>query len=153
MKGRRKCEGFSARRGERGEDEAIRTGLVGVRKPSYQSIVVNSLRTYHAFRISLIVAMLVGWFALSQRCALGQMLKARQAAAVQHECCEKGASQSGQLPGDGRSAECCQTLSVIVPDGAKAPDISITESLPLPVEWIVAALDLRATKNPAAAGL
>ncbi len=96
--------------------------------------------------------MLVGWFALSQRCALGQMLKAKQAAAVQHECCEKGGSHSGRMPTDGRSAECCQELSVVVPDGAKALDTSITENLLLPVEWIVAALDSRATGNPVVAG-
>ena len=127
--------------------------LVGVMKPGYPSTALNLLRTHHAFRISLVVAMLCGWFALSQRCALGQMLKAKQAAAVQHECCAKGGSEPGQLPTDGRSAECCQDLSVVLPAAAKLPDISITESLLLPVEWIVAALDLRATENPVAAGM
>ena len=121
-------------------------------KHDYSSTALNSLRTHHTLRSLLIVAILLGWLAFSQRCALAQMLKAKQAAAVQHECCEKGGSQSGQVPGDGRSAECCQELSVVMPDAAKVPDTAITESLLLPVEWIVAALDLRATGNLVAAG-
>jgi|GEM_PF-1423449 len=129
-----------------------RASLVSVTIPRYPSIALNSLRSLHTVRISLIVAMLLGWFAFSQRCALGQMLRAQQAAAVQHECCEKGGSHSGQLPVDGRTAECCHALNVLVPDGAKVPDASITQSLLRPLEWIVAALDLPATGNPLAAG-
>ncbi len=125
--------------------ELIRAGLAFVMNDAYSYSVVTPLRTNHIFRISLIVAMLLGWLALSQRCALGQMLKAKQAAAVQHECCEKNRPQPDRAPVDGRKAGCCQALSVLVPDGVKAPGASITESLPLPVAWIVAAMELRPT--------
>lgn len=76
---------------------------------------VSSIRTSNAFRTLLIMVMLLAWSAFSQRCALGQILNARQAAAVQHACCK----QEGQIPLKnepmGKGAECCQALSVVVP--------------------------------------
>jgi len=131
--------------------QIIRASLVGITITRYLPIALNSLRTHHAFRISLIVAMLLGWFVFSQRCALGQMLKAKQAAAVQHGCCAKSGAQSGQPPADGRSEECCQALSVLVPDGAKAPEATIADGFPLRVGWVIAALELRPAADVAGA--
>lgn len=111
---------------------------------------MNALRTNQTLRLALVVAMLLGWVVLSQRCALGQLLKAQQAAAVQHGCCAKSQPQPAEAPQKGGpGAECCQALHALVPDGAKLPDASITASAPLPREWMFAALETMASARTA----
>lgn len=119
-------------------------------KEGYPITALNSIRTNHTFRTLLIVAMLFGWLGLSQRCALGQMLKTAQTAAVQHECCKRDSQQPLKAPTDGsRGAECCQALSVLVPDGAKLPLTPLTESVCLAFEGIFAALQPRSVESTA----
>ena len=107
----------------------------------YRSDVLNSIRNNQTLRISLIVAMLLGWVVLSQRCVLGQMLKAAQTAAVQHECCKRGSQPPVNAPTD-RSprAECCQALKVLLPDAAKLPLAAPTEGVWLSFEWMLTLL-------------
>lgn len=85
--------------------------------------------------------MLLGWVVLSQRCVLGQMLKAAQSAAVQHECCKKDSQPPVNAPANGSpSAECCQALTVLLPDAAKLPVAALTEGVWLPFEWMLTLL-------------
>jgi len=111
---------------------------------------LNFICTNRAFRSIFVVAALLGWVALSQRCALWQLLQSRQAAAVaQHDCCHKDSPQPGKTPdNEPRKAECCMALNVLVPDGStKLPDSPFAESLTIPVEWISTAIQSLAVNN------
>jgi hypothetical protein len=120
------------------------SNLVRAGKTRYLTSALNSIRTNTALRISLIVAMLLGWVVLSQRCVLGQMLRAAQTAAVQHECCMTNGPQPANAPADGsRSPECCRALTVLLPDAAKLPTVALTESLSFPLEWLLIVLPPR----------
>jgi hypothetical protein len=120
------------------EPRKARASLVTALKAGYQSNALNFIRANRSLSTTLVLTMLLAWMALSQRCAMGQMLfKAKQAAAVQHACCEK----SNPKPVDGGRAECCQALSVLVPDGVKLPATASEDYLPVPCEWILAALE------------
>lgn len=81
---------------------------------------------------------MLGWALLSQRCGLSQLLKAKQAMAVEHECCQKNNSQPDNTPIDGsRTAECCKVLNVLMPDTVKLPDGDVAAQVFDPVEWFV----------------
>ena len=104
---------------------------------------LNFIRTNRAFRSLFVVAALLGWVALSQRCALWQLSKSRQvAAAAQHDCCHKDSPQPGKAPDqEPRKAECCMALNVLVPDcSTNLPDSPFADSLTVPVEWISVAI-------------
>lgn len=96
------------------------------------AITLNTIRTSRALRTILVLATMLGWGMLSQRCALGQLLTAKQAAAAQHSCCQKSQPQPSQAP---RTAECCKTLNVLVPDSARLPAELDSAQLLLPAEW------------------
>ena len=98
---------------------------------------VNVIRTSRIIRTTCILMALLGWVALSQRCALWQLLAARQTGQVQKICCHHDSPEPGKAPADApRSAECCKALKVLVPDGTKAPATPVADSPPLPAEWL-----------------
>ena len=101
---------------------------------------LNFIRTNSAFRSLFAVALLLGWVALSQRCALWQLSQAKQAAAVQLDCCHKEIPQPGKAPDNAPRPECCKALNVLVPDGVKLPATSLADYLPIPVEWVSAVI-------------
>ena len=80
---------------------------------------------------------LLGWFVLSNHCALGRMASRTEA----HGCCHQGASQPAKAPMDGQPGmQCCKALSALLPDAAKLPAASSLEADVLPVAWLVVAL-------------
>ncbi len=97
-------------------------------------ITLNSIRSNRALRTILVIATMLGWGLLSQRCAFGQLLAAKQAAVAQHECCQKSQPQPSETP---RTAECCKVLNVLLPDSAKLPAELDSTQLLLSAEWFV----------------
>ena len=65
----------------------------------------------------------IGWFVLSNHCALGG-IGARAAAQKMHGCCDNGTSQPAKEPTDREGMMgCCKSLHALAPDGAKLTDI------------------------------
>jgi hypothetical protein len=89
---------------------------------------VNAIRKDSALRVGLLLAVVVSWFAFSNRCALGLLLSSRQAAAVQHHCCDKQ-DLPKQAPSKG-SLECCKVFHVVANGEAKAPALESFALLP-----------------------
>ena len=109
--------------------------------------ILNAIRTNRSLRIVVVMATFIGWFVLSNHCALGRMAP-RAGAQKAHGCCHNGTSQPVKEPaGGGRGMECCKSLHALVPDGAKLPVASSPGILALPVErpvFAVALPELRA---------
>ena len=110
-------------------------GLVRtINRDHFAAITLNSIRSNRALLTILVIATMLGWCVLSQRCAFGQLLAAKQTVAAQHECCQKSQPQPSQTP---RTAECCKVLNVLVPDNAKLPAELDSTQLLLPAEWLL----------------
>ena len=106
------------------------------------SITLNAIRTNRPLRIAVVMATFIGWFVLSNHCALGRMAP-RAEAQNAHGCCHNGASQPVKEPADGgRGMECCKSLHALVPDGAKLPLAPLMEMLAPPVWWTAFAIAL-----------
>ena len=102
---------------------------------------MNVIRTNRILRTAFVLVALLVWVTLSQRCALGQLLAAKQAARMQMDCCHTDSPEPEKGPADApRSSECCKALHLLLPDGAKTPAISVTDSLPFPAELLLAVL-------------
>lgn len=68
------------------------------------------------------MATFVGWFVLSNHCALGG-IGSRGAAQKAHGCCDNGTSQPVKAPTDGEGRMgCCKSLHAVVPEGAQFAD-------------------------------
>ena len=102
---------------------------------------VNVIRTNGTLRITCVLVALLGWVALSQRCAIWQLLQTKQAAEMQMSCCHASSPKQEKAPADApRTPECCKALNVLVPDGAKAPANSVADCPPCPAELLLAVL-------------
>ena len=102
---------------------------------------VNVIRTSRTLRTTCILVALLGWMALSQRCALWQLLQTKQAAEMQMSCCHASNPKQEKSPADApRTPECCKALHVLVPDGAKTPANSVADCLPCPAKLLLAVL-------------
>ena len=102
---------------------------------------MNVIRTNGTLRITCVLVALLGWIALSQRCALWQLSEAKRAAQMQMSCCHASHSESKNAPTDApRIAECCKALHVLVPDGAKTPATPLADSLSFPAKLLLAVL-------------
>ena len=100
---------------------------------------VNVIRTSRTLRTTCVLVALLGWMALSQRCALWQLLEAKKAAQLQMSCCHASNPKQEKSPADApRTPECCKALNVLVPDGAKAPANSVADCQPFPAELLLA---------------
>ena len=72
---------------------------------------MNAIRTNRFVRTVIVAMTFLGWFVLSNHCALARL--AQQA----HACCHNGDPK----PVDGsRGVECCKSLHAVMPDGVKA---------------------------------
>jgi hypothetical protein len=80
---------------------------------------VITLRTNTTLRVGLALAILLSWFAFSNRCALGQLLSSRQSNLVQHECCDKKIGEPHRAPAKTEPQDCCKTLDVLSASSAK----------------------------------
>ena len=77
---------------------------------------------------------LLGWFVLSNHCALGGMAPSGPAK-DEHACCRNNSTPSpAHAPSDSQQgAECCKAVHALVPDGIKAGDLK-------PADFVVAIL-------------
>jgi hypothetical protein len=81
---------------------------------------LKSNRTSSIVRTVIVVMTLLGWFVLSNHCALGRIAQAGQAK-KEHACCHNGEPKQENAPLDRNSGvQCCRSLHVIMPDGVKA---------------------------------
>ena len=94
------------------------------------------------------VTTFIGWFVLSNHCALGRM--APRAEAETHGCCHNGMSQPAKAPADsGRSIECCKSLHAVVPDGGGLADLAPPLLAGASVVWmLIPALELETALVP-----
>jgi len=83
-------------------------------------VAVNALRTKSSLRAGLFIAVLLSWFAFSNRCALGLLLSSTEAAAVQHQCCDKKDAPP-ESPASKGMPECCKAFHAVAQGGVKAP--------------------------------
>lgn len=96
------------------------------------------MRINQTVRILLIVLMLFGWFALSQRCALGQVFRGSERAALHQECCGMMSQLPEQTPANGSpSADCCRELSVLLPHVPQLSGAALADRVPLPFTWLL----------------
>lgn len=95
---------------------------------------LNVFRTNRSLRTVAVMVTFLGWFVLSNHCAIGRMLPRAEAESQKaHGCCHNGTSQPVKEPGDGRQGmQCCKSLHVVVPDGAKLP---VASSLDATYGW------------------
>ena len=83
------------------------------------------------------MATFIGWFVLSNHCALGG-IGSRAAAQKAHVCCHNGTSQPVKEPANGgQSTECCKSLHAVVPDGAKFADVPPPFLVGAFVAWVL----------------
>ena len=69
------------------------------------------------------MATFIGWFVLSNHCALAG-IGARAAAQKPHHCCHNDPSQPVKQPADGQGLMgCCKSLHAVVPEGAKLDEV------------------------------
>lgn len=86
-------------------------------------VALNAIRTNRALRIVAVIATLMGWFVLSNHCALGG-IGSRVGAKRPHECCHSDTSQPAKEPTDHEGMMgCCKSLHALAPDGAKLTDV------------------------------
>ncbi len=103
---------------------------------------LNAFRNNHSLRIVAVVVTLLGWFVLSNHCALGRLAPGVVAKKEKtaHECCHNGSSQPAKKPADGKEGmQCCKSLHALVPVDAKLPVAFSVEIFTLPVEWSILA--------------
>ena len=98
---------------------------------------LKALRTNCAFRIVAVMVTLIGWFVLSNHCALGG-IGSRAAAQKTHDCCHNGTSQPSKEPTDREGMMgCCKSLHAVMPDGAKIADVPPPFVVGASVGWVV----------------
>jgi hypothetical protein len=86
---------------------------------------LNAIRANSSLRIVAVMATILGWFVLSNHCALGLMTGSR-AAADEHKCCHNRAGAPEKpVPPDQSGPACCKGLNAVVPGaiqvGAQEP--------------------------------
>ena len=109
------------------------------------------IRTNRAVGMVIALMTFLGWFALSNHCALGLMAETA-AARKEHSCCHNGKPGPAKEPADGRrSPECCKSLHAVTPEAAKLPATPAPAPAVLPIAW-TPALDAQMTAQSASAG-
>ncbi len=93
---------------------------------------MNTLLHNSAFRIGLFAAVLVSWFAFSNRCALGRLLSDSGAETVQHECCNKKEPGPEKVPAGSDSPECCKELHALATSSGKTMAVDVVMLTILP---------------------
>ena len=85
-------------------------------------VALKSIRSNRVFRTLIVALTFAGWIVLSNHCALGRVVQTAQAQ-KEHACCHNGDSQPARQPANGgQGVQCCKSLCVIMPDGAKSFD-------------------------------
>ncbi len=103
---------------------------------------MNAIRTNRPIRIAIVTMALIGWFVLSNHCALGRVAQQAQAK-KEHACCHNGTSQPEKEPMPGnQGVQCCKSLHAVVPADAKLPVPVSLDILGFPIAWPVFAVAL-----------
>lgn len=79
---------------------------------------MHSIRTNSLIRSVIITVTLLGWFVLSNHCALGRMARAAQVQ-KEHACCHNGQPKPDQAPSENSGVQCCRSLHATVADPGK----------------------------------
>ena len=83
------------------------------------------------------MATFIGWFVLSNHCALGE-IGSHPAAQTQHGCCHNGgASQPVKEPARGQDTECCKSLHVVMSAKEKLADVSPPSVAVVFTTWVL----------------
>ena len=101
---------------------------------------VNAVRTNFVLRLVTVIVAFFAWLVISNHCALAEMLAVKTAPVSKEErgCCHHhSAPAKDEKPRAPMQQECCKSLTVLVPDGAKLPMASLLEVIALPVEWVL----------------
>ena len=101
---------------------------------------MNAIRTNRFLRIVAVMAAFIGWLVLSNHCALAEMLPVKTTPVSKEErgCCNHHpAPAKDEKPRPPIRQECCNSLTVVLQDGAKLPAAAFLEAVALPVEWLV----------------
>ena len=78
---------------------------------------------------------LLGWFVLSNHCALGSFTK-RTETKKEHDCCHNGSSQPAKEPADGgQGMQCCKSVHATVLDAAKMADVLVSMIVGVVIAW------------------
>ena len=82
---------------------------------------MNFFRTHLRLQPIIGALALLGWFVLSNHCALGSI--GARAGKAAHPCCHNGSPLPAPTPADGPAKlDCCQALHAVVPAAAVALD-------------------------------
>ena len=82
--------------------------------------VLNSIRTNRILRIVIVAVTFMGWFVLSNHCALGRMMRSAPLEKAP-SCCHRDAPKPVKEPANGdQCAHCCKSLHAVMPGVAKA---------------------------------
>ena len=107
------------------------------------SVSLHSKLASRIVRTVITTMTLLGWFVLSNHCALGRMAPSAPAK-DEHACCRNDSPSSPvQAPSGGKQgAECCKSVHALIPDGIKAgelkpSDFAVAILLALPADVIL----------------
>jgi hypothetical protein len=97
---------------------------------------LKSFRTNRLLQSVIVAMTLVGWFVLSNHCALGSLAK-RSEMKNEHACCHNGTSQPAKEPMDGgQGMQCCKSVHAIAPDAAKLADAPLLLVVGAVIAWV-----------------
>lgn len=103
---------------------------------------LHSFRSNRFLRLIIVSMTLLGWFVISNHCALGSATKPAEAKR-EHACCQNGTSDPAKGPTDaGQGMPCCKSLHALMPDVAKLGEMP-TDFVLDPVPAWVASLYLQ----------
>ena len=97
---------------------------------------VTAVRTNVALRVTTVTVAFFAGLVLSNHCALAEMLAVKTVplSTAERGCCSHHSSPAGdEKPTPTMPQECCTSLTVVVPDGAKLPGAPLLEIVVLPV--------------------
>src|SRR5687767_8076238 len=79
--------------------------------------MLESIRQQRSFRSTAVLAAVIAWFVVSNRCVLA-VFAAPDAAAQIHRCCQEPPAPAERAP-EGKPLLCCKVLAVTLPDGGE----------------------------------
>ena len=79
--------------------------------------MLESIRQHQVLRCSVVLAAVMAWFAVSNRCALAVAASPDRAAEI-HRCCPQQPAPAEKAP-EGKPSLCCKVLAVTVPDSGE----------------------------------
>jgi len=93
---------------------------------------LNFIRTNRSLRTVIVAVTLLGCFVLTNHCALSRMTQDMPMKKAP-SCCHRDATQPAKAPANGGPcAHCCKSVHVVMPDGVKAGETTLSVIAVLP---------------------